>query len=173
MAEVGNAIGVVVVTGVATAVEELAGEWCAAELLMREAVEQLDAMDHGWQDRYRLELALLVARQGRLEEAREAVAACEPSADPWALLVRASILAVLGRHAEAVALARAAAEELAGRDSPHMRARAYEALADVLVAAGRRAEAVTVLEEAARAWDAKAATLPAEKARARAAELGA
>jgi class 3 adenylate cyclase/ketosteroid isomerase-like protein/tetratricopeptide (TPR) repeat protein len=79
--------------------------------------------------------------------------------------VRAEALARRGEHAAAVALAQAGVEIAAATDALLDHADARVALAAALGAAGRRAEAETEHRRAVQLWEAKGATLLAERAR--------
>ena len=79
--------------------------------------------------------------------------------------VRAEALAARGEHAAAIAFARAAVEIAAATDDLLDHADARQALAVALRAGGRRAEADAEVKRAIDLWEAKGATLLAERAR--------
>jgi class 3 adenylate cyclase/predicted ATPase len=140
----------------AARVEMLAGDYPAAEQLLRADFEALTAM----RERYSLaSVAGLLARvlelQGRVDEAEEITRIAEEVAAPddmdaqsiWRG-ARARVLARQGRLDEADRLAREAAEIRAQADTPVLRAEALMDLAVVLEHAGRDEEADAALAEA-------------------------
>jgi tetratricopeptide (TPR) repeat protein len=109
--------------------------------------------------------------QGRLEEAAQVAveAASLASADDfvsqaYARAVRARALAQLGDVARAEPLAREAVAITQPTDSYAERGRTLQALAEVLVAAGRGDEAAPLLEEAIGLFERKGATAGVEEA---------
>jgi len=140
----------------AARVEMLAGDYGAAEQLLRADFEALTAM----KERYSLaSVAGLLARvlelQDRIDEAEEVTRIAEEVAAPddmdaqsiWRG-ARARVLARQGRLDEADRLAREAAEIRAQADTPVLRAEALMDLAVVLEHAGRHEEADAALAEA-------------------------
>ena len=87
--------------------------------------------------------------------------------------VRAKLLARRGEHTEAERLAREAVEIADGTDVLDMQGDAYADLAEVLLLAGGRDDAVAALEQALERYERKENLVMAERARTRLAELDA
>lgn len=101
--------------------------------------------------------ALALARSGQIEAADRAFAALDatkwPQSERAQHAVRlAELRSLQGRHGEAVALARDAAVALRPSKSMALRAATEASLGKVLMAAGRRDDAVASLREALRLW---------------------
>jgi class 3 adenylate cyclase/ketosteroid isomerase-like protein len=153
-------------------IELLEGDAAAAERWLRTAYDGLRAQGLGIDA---AQAAALLGRallaQGRVEEA-EAISLESESlagdsfkaAIAWRG-VRAEALAVRGEHPAAIEFARAAVEIAAATDDLLDHADARQALAIALHAAGRRAEADAETKRATELWEAKGATLLAERAR--------
>jgi class 3 adenylate cyclase len=150
----------------------LEGDAVAAESSLRSACEGLREQGLGIDA---AQAAALLGRallaQGRVAEALAASRESEAQAgdDLKASIawrgVRAEALARRGEHDAAVTLARAAVEIASATDALLDHADARIALATTLRAAGRRAEAEAEELRAAQLWEAKGATLLAERAR--------
>ncbi len=153
-------------------IELIEGDPAAAERCLRPAYEGLRELGHGI---IAAQAAALLGRallaQGRAEEAEalshesEKLAGDElKGAISWRS-VRAEALARRGDAAAAVELARAAVELAAASDALLDHADARTALGAALRAAGRVAEADAEERRAVELWEAKGATLLAERAR--------
>ena len=70
-AEAGNVIAGIVISGSAFEVERMGGDLEAAEAIVRESVDRLEEMGHGWAESWRAVLARVVLEQGRVDEAEE------------------------------------------------------------------------------------------------------
>jgi class 3 adenylate cyclase/ketosteroid isomerase-like protein/tetratricopeptide (TPR) repeat protein len=153
-------------------IDLLEGDAVAAERSLRGAYEGLRSRGLGIDA---AQAAALLGRallaQGRAAEAEalshesETLAGDDLKAAIAWRGVRAEALARRGEHAEAIALARAAVDIAAATDALLDHADARLALAAVLRAAGRGDEAGAEETRAIELWDAKGATLPAERAR--------
>ncbi|HXJ34498.1 MAG TPA: nuclear transport factor 2 family protein [Candidatus Eisenbacteria bacterium] len=153
-------------------VDLLEGDAAAAERTLRAAYDGLRAHGLGIDA---AQAAALLGRAllalGRAEEAEavshesEALAGDDLKAAIDWRGVRAEALARRGEHAAAVAFARAAADIAAATDALLAHADARLALAVALRAAGRGAEAAAEEQRAIELWDAKGATLLAERSR--------
>jgi len=120
--------------------------------------------------------ALVLARLGRLDEAGQGFDAL--AARPWTAgdieraihVGRVSVLRRLqGRHEEAIALAGESVEGLRGHPAKVVRAAASSLLGSALLAAGRPADAIAPLEEAARLYAEKQLAMSPDRAEALAA----
>ena len=153
-------------------IELLEGDAVAAERLLRDAYEGLRRQGLG------IDAAQAAALLGRallavgkasdaeaLSHASEALAGDDLKAAIAWRGVRAEALARRGEHAEAVALARAAVDIAAATDALLDHADARLALAAALRAAGRADEASAEELRAIDLWEAKGASLLAERAR--------
>ena len=153
-------------------IEWLAGDAVAAERWLRDAYTglrqrglRIDAA------RAAAQLGRILLAQGRAREAEELSHESETLAgdDLQAAIawrgVRAEALAQRGEHGAAVELARSAVEIAAATDALLHHADARRALAAVLAAAGRSAEAAQEDARAIELWETKGATLLAERAR--------
>jgi class 3 adenylate cyclase/GNAT superfamily N-acetyltransferase/ketosteroid isomerase-like protein len=153
-------------------IEWLAGDAVAAEHWLRDAYTglrqrglRIDAA------RAAAQLGRILLAQGRASEAEalshesEALAGDDLQAAIAWRGVRAEALAQRGEHAPAVALAKSAVEVASATDALLHHADAHLALAAVLRAAGNEAEADAEEARAVELWDAKGATLLAERAR--------
>jgi DNA-binding SARP family transcriptional activator len=156
-------------------VEMLAGDFAGAESRLRRGYDVLEALG---ENSVRSTTAGFLSRallaQGRTEEARTFSELSERLAEPSDLSshilwrgVRARILAADGRLDEAEGLARDAVELAAQTDLLNFRADALVDLAAVLDAAGRAADAATVVEEAIRLYEQKGNAVAAESAKAK------
>ena len=136
----------------------------------REALEHFDASaallaaavgaDSVFTRRSRSAGALVMARLGRVEEADRAFAALADTKWPPAERAQhesrvAELRSLQGRHDEALTLARSATEALKASLAKGVRAQAEATLGNVLLAAGRREEAIAPLREAVRLWSEK------------------
>jgi tetratricopeptide (TPR) repeat protein len=145
----------------------------AAERQLAEAMAVLERLgERGYRSTAAAFLAQALNEQGRDEEAIEATRLSEELASPddmpsqmgWRSQ-RARALARRGEHVEAERLARAAVELAASTDSLQDKGETAFALAEVLLAAGRRAEAAEAAEAALLAWERKGAVGRVGKAR--------
>jgi tetratricopeptide (TPR) repeat protein len=160
--EIGNVIAIVITTGCAADVEELAGDVEAAEQLVREDMQRLERMGHRWAAGYRTELARLALLQGRLDEAEELLED-DDSPDLDRDAVRALLLARRGNHTDAERLARAAVETLEATDATPLQAEMHRTLADVLLLTGNQPGAREALARALTIEENRGATLLAER----------
>ena len=153
-------------------IELIEGETAAAEQSLRTAYEGL--RNHGLGIDAARAAALLgraLLAQGRAAEAEalshesESLAGDDLQAAITWRRVRAEALARRGEHAAAVEFARAAVEIAAATDALLHHADARLALAAALRAAGRHDEAAAEEARAIELWEAKGATLLAERAR--------
>ena len=153
-------------------IEWLAGDAVAAERWLRDAYTglrqrglRIDAA------RAAAQLGRILLAQGRAREAEELSHESEALAgdDLQAAIawrgVRAEALAQRGEHSAAIDLARSAVEIAAATDALLHHADARRALAAVLAAAGRSEAAAGEDARALELWEAKGATLLAERAR--------
>ncbi|MEA2126366.1 MAG: hypothetical protein QOI80_3148 [Solirubrobacteraceae bacterium] len=154
-------------------VELLAGAPERAEARLRADRERLSEIgEHSLLATTIALLAQAVAAQGRWDEAAALCEACREAADPadhgtqalWRT-VQARHLARLGRLPDAEALAREAVGLVARTDALTDRGEAFEALAEVLRAGGRTAEAESAIDKAVALYDRKGATVMAARAR--------
>jgi class 3 adenylate cyclase/tetratricopeptide (TPR) repeat protein/ketosteroid isomerase-like protein len=161
-------------------VELIEGDDAAAEQRLRAAYEGF--RDHGLGIDAARAAALLgrsLLPQGRAAEAEalshesEALAGDDLQAAITWRRVRAEALAQRGEHAAAVDYARAAVDIAAATDALIHHADARQALAAALRAAGRHDQAAAEEARAIELWEAKGATVLAERARRRAPRLDA
>ncbi len=144
-------------------IEMVRGDWEAAERELRRAYEELSSMGDksylaltaGW-------LAHCCLALGRFDEADEYAAAAErAAARSWIAAqvswrgARARLLAHRGDIAAGEALATEAVELALRTDRPDTQTEALMDLADVLRVAGREADAIPVVEDALRRYEAK------------------
>jgi class 3 adenylate cyclase/tetratricopeptide (TPR) repeat protein len=159
--------------------ELLAGNPAAAERLIRPAAESLFRMgDYGHYVTVGPVLADALVRLDRDDEATEIIdLVAERTIDDdldaqiaWRR-VRARLLARQHRYTEAEQIAREGIERANGTDFLDLQARAYQALADVLAAAGRPGEALVELRHACELFEHKGNVAAAANAQARETEL--
>ena len=145
----------------------------AAERQLTEAMAVLERLgERGYRSTAAAFLAQALNEQGRDDEAIAATRLSEELASPddmpsqmgWRSQ-RARALARRGEHLEAERLARAAVELAASTDSLQDKGETAFALAEVLLAAGRRAEAAEAAEAALLAWERKGVVGRVGKAR--------
>jgi hypothetical protein len=128
------------VKGIRAEIERLAGDLATAETLLRTSRDELEAMGHaGFVASRCAQLAIMLARQGRLDEAEYFTDLAQQGAQADDLLnealwrrARAGLLARRGASAEAEALAREAVDMLAETDALNERAESILDLAYVL-----------------------------------------
>jgi tetratricopeptide (TPR) repeat protein len=160
-------------------VEMVCGDWLAAERELRQGYDELASMGDknylaitaGW-------LAHCLYRQGRYDEADDFAGICEKSAaKSWIAAqvlwrgARAMLHARGGDVATGEALARQAVDLALRTDRVDTQTDALMDLAEVLVVSGRRAEAVPVVADALRRYEAKEVRPAAARARALLEEL--
>nr|MBA3366528.1 AAA family ATPase [Actinomycetota bacterium] len=162
-------------------VELLAGDLSEAERLARESIETLRAAgERSYLSTSAAVLGDLAYRLGDDEEAERmaqlsqelSVEDDSSSQSQWRL-VRAQVLARRGLHEEAEALARETVALTESTDFPHLRGLSWRALADVLLAGGKRPEAVEAAETALGLFEQKGITVEVENVRRLLAEIGA
>ena len=149
--------------GVGGAIEVLAGDWQAAELVLHESCELLQRARLNSTFATRAgELAAAIYEQGRFAEADSWSRAAENAAaedDLDARLawqpVRAKLLARSGEHDDAERTARVAGVAAQSTDALNKRARVLLDLADVLRLVGRAAETPELIEQARRDFEQK------------------
>jgi tetratricopeptide (TPR) repeat protein len=155
-------------------VELLAGDLTAAELELRRGVELLEGVGaRALLSTLSALLADVLELAGKDGEADHFARVSEQASDPddvdsqarWRA-VRAKLLARKGRLKEAEALARQAVRLATATDVLNLHGTCYEALATVLRASNREAEASDALAEAVRALDRKGNLAAAGHARA-------
>ena len=159
--------------------ELLAGNPAAAEQIIRPAAENLLRMgDYGHYVTLGPVMAEALMRLDRDEEATQIIdLVAERTIDDdldaqiaWRR-VRARLLARQHRYADAEHIAREGIERANGTDFLDHQARAHEALADVLAAAGRPKEALAALRQADDLYEQKGNVVAVASARARYTEL--
>jgi tetratricopeptide (TPR) repeat protein len=151
----------------------LAGDVEGAQQELRWGYETLEQMgEKAARSTLAADLAETLFRQARYEEAEQVVLAGLEAASPedvasqlMARTVRAKLLAVKSMHDEAAQTAREAVALAERTDDLFTLGQAYVALAEVLLLADRREEAVAPLEAAAEASERKGNLVTAEKAR--------
>ena len=134
----------------------VAGEHAAAERALRAAEGVWIANGDCWMEAIvRVNVALAILAQGRLDDAAAAVANVEALPSPadraWMVkrhVARAGVASAQGRHAEATAEARAAVAATAGTDLLLYAAEAAYALAAALEGAGNGGEAAETRAQA-------------------------
>jgi hypothetical protein len=149
--------------GVGGAIEVLAGDWQAAELVLRESCELLQRARLNSTFATRAgELAATIYEQGRFAEADTWSRAAERAAaedDLDARLawqpVRAKLLARSGEHDDAERMVRAAGVAAQNTDALNKRARVLLDLADVLRLVGREGDTPELIEQARRDFEQK------------------
>jgi predicted ATPase/DNA-binding SARP family transcriptional activator len=157
----------------------LAGEAQEAERELRWAYETLEQMgEKAYRSTVAGSLAEALYRQGRLEEAEYFVRVCLEDAQSDDIAsqvigraVRAKLLAVQGMRERAEQTAREAVALVEKTDDVAIIGQAQMALAEVLLLADRREEAIEALEAAARASERKGNVVTAEQARTLIADL--
>jgi DNA-binding SARP family transcriptional activator len=152
-------------------IELLAGDAAAAERDLRGGYDALERFgETTWRSMVGARLADAVRVQGRLDEALALTEECErlaardyslPQVD-WRA-ARARTLAGLGRLDEAERVARECLPLVEPTDYLFHQATAYDALAEVLRAAGKADEAAAAAGEAVRRYEQKGATLLAAR----------
>jgi DNA-binding SARP family transcriptional activator len=137
-------------------VEAIAGDDAAAERILRAGLASVTALgDEHSEVNAAWRLALALARQGRYDEAEPFVRIAQRAGhggfwiDVWWRLVLAQIEAHRGNAERAGELVREATERLASVDESGLHADALLEAADALRAAGREADAATLVDEAA------------------------
>jgi tetratricopeptide (TPR) repeat protein len=123
-------------------------------------------------------LADSLYRQGKYEEADRYATTCRDMSSPedvmsqvgWRLTA-ARLHARSGEVEEAEQLAREAVELAERSDSPDQQGHAWSGLGDILLAAGRRTEALAATEQALRRYEQKGNVVLAKRTRAKIAEL--
>jgi class 3 adenylate cyclase/tetratricopeptide (TPR) repeat protein len=157
----------------------LAGDVDGAERELRWGYETLEQMgEKAARSTLAADFAEALFRHARYEEAEQVVRAGLEAASPedvasqvMARTVRAKLLAVKGMHDQAEETAREAVALAERTDDLFTLGQTYWALAEVLLRAGRREEAVEALEAAAKTSECKGNLVTAEKARALLARL--
>ncbi len=160
-------------------VEMVHGDWAAAEVELRHGFDELTSMGDknylaivaGW-------LAHCLYRLGRLDEAEECVTVCERSAAKNLIAARvlwsggrAVLLARGGDLGAGEALAREAVAIALATERADTQTDALMDLGEVLRIAGRESEAILVVEDALRRYEAKEIAPAAARARALLREL--
>ena len=177
--ELGLTLWIALSTIAAYDVYLLAGEPEEAESELRWGYETLERMgDKAYRSTVAGCLAEALYRQGRLEEAEYFVRVCLEDASPSDIAsqvigraVRAKLLAVEGMRERAGKTAREAVALVEKTDDLLMLGQAQMALAEVLLLADRREEAIEALEAAAEASDRKGNVVRDRQARAQLEEL--
>jgi DNA-binding SARP family transcriptional activator len=157
--------------GVGGTVEAMAGDWHAAEVILRESCELLRRASLKSTFATRAgELAAALYEQARFEEAASWSRAAEQAAaddDLDARLVwqpvRAKLLARRGEHDDAERAARAAAAAAQNTDALNKRARVVLDLSDVLSILGREGETPLLVERARRDFEQKGNLVGADR----------
>ncbi len=161
--------------------EMLSGDPERAESELRADYETLRAMgDTGYAPTVAALLAEVLHDQGRDAEAGELADACREKASPhdvgaqyqWRS-IRARLLAAEGRTAGAEKLARESVRLIRTTDQPDVQGQAMAGLAEVLVAAGKPAQARAALREAVALFETKGNAVSAARARQALERLGA
>jgi len=157
----------------------LAGDTDGAERELRWGYDTLDQIgEKAARSTLAADLAEALYRQARYEEAEQVVQTSLEEASPddvasqvMGRTVRAKLLGVKGMHDEAEQTAREAVALAEQTDDLFTLGQANMALAEVLLLAERREEAIAALEAAAEASDRKGNVVTAEQARAQLAVL--
>jgi class 3 adenylate cyclase/tetratricopeptide (TPR) repeat protein len=160
-------------------IEEQAGDDEAAIRVFQEGLDELMKLgEHAYASTVAVSLAQALLRRSRKEEAEKWLATAlelSPAGDRATLImadnVAAQLHALRGELQEAEELARHAIHEVETVDYWDIRGETHETLAMVLGAAGRAADARAAQQEAISVYDAKGATVAAERARSLLAEL--
>jgi class 3 adenylate cyclase/tetratricopeptide (TPR) repeat protein len=158
----------------AAMVERLAGDFDAEIRVLRDGVERLTALgEHAFASTCAVKLAEALCLMRRDDEAARWVAVARdlsPEGDVATLVpadsTEAKLLARRGRHEGAEQLARHAVAQAETTDFWDLRGDAYEALAEVLAAAGKLDEARAAQETAVGIYEEKGNVVSAERARA-------
>jgi class 3 adenylate cyclase/tetratricopeptide (TPR) repeat protein len=156
-----------------------AGDWDAAERILREGYETLTEIgETGYLSTVVAHLAEAVLNRGDVDEAIELTRVSEEATGRWDLesltrwrFVRARALARRGEADAAEQLGREAVALAAGTDVLPLRIESLRALADVLVVLDRPHEARPLLEEVIDLCERKGDVILGERARARLDEL--
>jgi tetratricopeptide (TPR) repeat protein len=157
----------------------MAGDFAAAERLLREGYEELDRLgERGYLSTIAGMLAEAVFQQGQLEEALRYADVCEEAAGSddadsqirWRG-VRAKVLARQGEVVEAERLAREAVGLLEDSEMLDNRSYILMSLSDILLWAGRTEEAAGAAEQALALYEAKGNVVEAGRTRAHLARL--
>jgi class 3 adenylate cyclase/tetratricopeptide (TPR) repeat protein len=159
--------------------EEMAGDLEGAEREVRSGFEILASLgEKGYLSSAAGMLARYVAIRGDLHEAEQLArlgektsAADDVYSQAWWRQAAALVHARRGEHERALELAQDAAERASKSVDCFLQAGAFEDLAEVHLLAGREDDAADALGRAIAIWDRKGATWPAERLRARVAEL--
>jgi class 3 adenylate cyclase/tetratricopeptide (TPR) repeat protein len=154
-------------------IEMLAGDFAAAETELRKACEVLQRLgEKGFLATRAACLALCLCKQNRFDEAEQFInTALKAASDDdratlaFARLAQSAVLANRGAMDEAERHAREALTMVARTDWLDTHAGALVCLADVLRAAGRPTEAVTLLEEAVALYEQKGNIVATERTR--------
>jgi predicted ATPase/class 3 adenylate cyclase len=162
-------------------IEAMAGDWAAAEREAQEGYDPLQAIgDKSYLSTAAGELAVAVYEQGRDEEAERLAAECRDLAASEDVIsqilwrsVRGRVLARRGQAAEGEALLREALALVEQTDMLNEQGATLLGLADVLVRAGRVADAREATAKALRRYERKGNVVSAERARAALAALDA
>ena len=160
-------------------VERMAGDLGAEERELRGGLEVLDSLgERAFSSTLAVLLADCLAHQGRDAEAQEYVRLVRERTPPHDLTnyigadaTEAVLRARRGEHEDAERLALRAVERAETTDFWETRGQSFEALGAVYLAAGRREEARSAYASALEVYDAKEASVPAERLRALVAEL--
>ena len=136
--------------------------------------------ERGWSATIAGDLAWILLRQGRAQEAEEFLAIAQETALPedtnaealWRI-VKAVLLSVRGEHDEAIRMAHGALEANARTDELNFRADWFRALSEILERAGRGEEAVAAAREALDFYERKENLVGAAAMRERLNALGA
>jgi class 3 adenylate cyclase/tetratricopeptide (TPR) repeat protein len=179
LADAGLAVHHAATSQGAAFVEALAGDREAALRIASEGFDRLSKLgEHAYASTSAAAIGSLLCELGRDDESEHWVRTARelsPAADASTLIsvdyVEAILRARGGEHAEAERLARRAVEQSEGTDFWEHRGGAYEALALVLAAAGRRDEAEEARQAAIRIYDEKGSVVSAERASTLLAEL--
>ena len=160
--------------------EVLAGDLERAEAELRADYETLQAMgDTGYTPTVAALLAEVLHAQGRAAEARELAEVCREKASPhdvgaqyqWRS-IEARLLAAAGRVSDAEPLARESVRLISTTDQPDVQGQALAALAEVLEAAGKRADAAVSLRDALALFEVKGNAVAAARTRRELERLG-
>ena len=166
---------------IAASIEILAGELGRAEAGLRVGWDELGAMgERGFRSTAGGELGEVLARQGLLDEAQAVLDEAEAISTPddWVTVAnvtigRAFVASGRGEHDDAVALAREGVELSEAHEYVTQCEKAWLAYGEVLLAAGRRDEAQSVLERARASAERKGSVLVVRRVDALLAELAA
>jgi class 3 adenylate cyclase/tetratricopeptide (TPR) repeat protein len=156
-----------------------AGEWATAEQNLTDVYDALFAHgDRAFSSTVAGHLAELYVRIGRWDDAERSANLCLSTSTPDDVesqaqgnSAMAQVLAARGRHDEAVAAAERAVEMARPTDYLIRRGLTHEVAGNVLLAAARHVEALESYAAAVELFDAKGATFPAGRVRARRAAM--